>query len=486
MDKWEWTKRDLPVALGRLATASVAGEHLYLVRHRELASYRVDGDTADVWHEPVDANTRITLDDRNMQVTLDDRGVLYALLADGSTWRRERDAELAPLSPPDVRIAGHYAHRAGFVWDRVGKRLVIAGGDRRNDGYTLDVGTGALAPLPHGPGHGVGQTVATAHGVYRMVGGELWLLVGRSWSLVGRHEHFRRDRGVLLFWDPRRDALFFVSQPLGYAGAPIRVQMTPGGTTSPLTLPGSFVGPLEAHEAVAQIDPRADRLWMIDRSGARYLELESLALEEAGSPVEPIHAERAVVAVPPVHWYREAIALRQRDEPAPELGISVRDGWVLAATLPISPHLPLGERGSVLLFSREVPDDFDPWTLSFTNAFEVRIVDEEFPPTAGGMLLDQTKYLEVEPIFAERVDTAFDGAAYLARGSKLGGFPTLVQGTREEIANGFVANVRCEDCEAYLRFVAQLAWPEWDLISAVIYLYACPFGHSAAARAENV
>ncbi|MCZ7685938.1 MAG: hypothetical protein M5U28_47150 [Sandaracinaceae bacterium] len=318
--------------------------------------------------------------------------------------------------------------------------------------------------------------MATAHGVYRMVGGELWLLVGRSWSLVGRHEHFRRDRGVLLFWDPRRDALFFVSQPLGYAGAPIRVQMTPGGTTSPLTLPGSFVGPLEAHEAVAQIDPRADRLWMIDRSGARYLELESLALEEAGSPVEPIHAERAVVAVPPVHWYREAIALRQRDEPAPELGISVRDGWVLAATLPISPHLPLGERGSVLLFSREVPDDFDPWTLSFTNAFEVRIVDEEFPPTAGGMLLDQTKYLEVEPIFAERVDTAFDGAAYLARGSKLGGFPTLVQGTREEIANGFVANVRCEDCEAYLRFVAQLAWPEWDLISAVIYLYACPSG----------
>ncbi len=486
MDKWEWTKRDLPVALGRLATASVAGDDLYLVRHRDLASYRVSGDSADVWHEPVNATTRVTLDDRNMQVALDENGVLYALLADGSTWRRGRDGELAGISRPDVRIAGHYAHRTGFVWDRAGRRLVIVGGDRRNDGYTLDPNTGALVPLPHGPGHGVGQTLATAHGVYRMVGGEVWLLVASSWALVARHEHARRDHGALLFWDPRRDALFFVSQPIGYAGAPIRVQITPSGTSAPLELPGSVTGPLEAHEAVAQIDSRTDRLWMIDRGGARYLELASLGLDEAGSPVEPMRAERGVIASPPVHWYREAIALRQRDEPAPELGIPVRDGWVLAATLPISPHLPLGERGSVLLFSREVPDDFDPWTLSFTNAFEVRIVDESYPLTAGGWLLEQIKYREVEPIYAERVDTAFDGSAHLARGSKIGGFPTLVQGTREEIANGFVAGVRCEDCEAYLRFVAQLTWPEWDLISAILYIYACPFGHSAAARAENV
>src|SRR5690606_14044033 len=118
-------------------------------------------------------------------------------------------------------------------------------------------------------------------------------------------------------------------------GAPVRVQLVPGGTTAPLTLPGSFEGPLEAHEAVAQIDPRTDRLWMVDRAGARFLELASLALDEAGSPVEPMDAARAVVASAPVHWYREAIALRQRDEPAPELGIPVRDGWVLAATLPI-------------------------------------------------------------------------------------------------------------------------------------------------------
>lgn len=486
VSKWDWTKRDLPVSLGRVATASVGGDALYLVRHRDLASYRVDGDTADVWHEPVDAKTRILLDERNLQVTLDDEGVLYALLADGSTWRRERDAELVGLSRPDVRIAGHYAHRTGFVWDSVGRRLVIVGGDRRNDGYTLNVATGELAPLPPGPGHGVGQTVASAHGVYRMVGGQLWLLAGDAWTLVGKHEHARRDRGVLLFWDPHRDALFFVSQALAYTEAPMRVQMTPAGATAPRALPGSFEGPLEAHEAVAQIDPRKGRLWMIDRAGARYLELDSLALEEARSPVEPMRAERSVVATPPSHWFREAIALRLRDDPAPDLGVPVRDGWILAATLPISPHLPVGERGSVLLFSREVPEDFDPWTLGFTNAFEVRIVDETYPLTAGGMLVDQTKYLEVEPIYAERVDTAFDGGPYLARGSKIGGFPTLVQGTREEIANGFVADVRCEDCEAYLRFVAQLAWPEWDLISAVIYIYACPFGHSAAARAENV
>ncbi len=486
MSKWDWAKRELPVSLGRVATASVGGDTLYLVRHRDLASYQVNGDTADVWHEPVDATTRVLLDERNLQVALDPRGVLYALLADGSTWRRERDGELESISRPDLRIAGHYAHRTGFVWDSLGSRLVIVGGDQRNDGYTLDVESGELTPLPHGPGHGVGQTVASAHGVYRMVGGELWLLTGDAWSLVGRHEHARRDRGVLMFLDPRRDALFFVSQAIGYAEAPMRVQMTPSGPTAPLTLPGSFAGPLDAHEAVAQVDPRSGRLWIVDRAGARYLELDSLKLEDAHSPTAPLPVQRRIVENPPAHWYREAIALRQRDDPAPDLGIPVRDGWVLAATLPISPHLPVGERGSVLFFSREVPDDFDPWTLGFMNAFEVRIVDEPYPATAGGMLLDQTKYLEVEPIFAERVDTGFDGSPYLARGSKLGGFPTLVQGTREEVANGFVANVRCEDCEANLRFVAQLAWPEWDLISAVIYIYACPFGHSAAARAENV
>ena len=102
------------------------------------------------------------------------------------------------------------------------------------------------------------------------------------------------------------------------------------------------------------------------------------------------------------------------------------------------------------------------------------------------MMLEQVKYLEVEPIFAHRVDTARDGAAFLARGSKIGGFPALVAGTKEEAANAFVAELKCEDCDSRLRFVAQLAWPELDLISAVIYVYACPFGHSAAARAQNV
>ena len=159
---------------------------------------------------------------------------------------------------------------------------------------------------------------------------------------------------------------------------------------------------------------------------------------------------------------------------------------MLVATLPIGPHLPVGEAGTVLVFSRELPYDYDPWTLSYTNAFEVRIVDERFASTAGGMLLDETKYVEVDPVLAHRVDTAHDGSAFLARGSKIGGFPALVSGTREEAANALVAELSCEDCEARLRFVAQLAWPEFDLISARVYVYACPFGHSGAARAQSV
>lgn len=485
MSEWKWTEGELGVSLGRLGSAVVAGGSLYLVRHADLATYRVDGDAVEVWHEPLGVHERVLLDDRNMQVTLDPDGVLYALLGDGSLFSYERGGALTAISGPDLRTSGHYARRTGFVWDPLERCLVLAGGDDRNDAYVIDAGDGSIAPLPHGPPHGVGQTVATTHGVYRMVGAELWLLEGRRWSLVGRHDRGRRDHGALLFWDPELDALFFVSEPLDFRDPPVRVQMSVDGPGAPLRLPGSFEGPLAAHEAVAQIDPRMRRLWVVDRLGARFLELDALHLT-AGSPVAPIPHERPVVASPPVHWFREALALRQRDALLPDLGVAVREGWILAATLPLSPHLPLREKGTLLLFSRDAPYDFDPWTLGYMNAFEVRIVDDELPLTAGGQLLDVHRYLEVDPVLAHRTDTAHDGATYLARGSKIGGFPSLVQGTKEEVANGLSANLKCEDCEAYLRFVAQLTWPEWDLISAVVYVYACPFGHSGAARAQNV
>ena len=488
----EWVEHEVTLSLGRVATATLGGEVLYLVRHRDLASFRVEGDDVTPWHEPVSATERMQLDERYLQVALDERGALYALLADGSTWRREPGGDLEPLSAPDARLAGHYAHRVGFVYDAPAHRLVFAGGDHRNDTSSLDLSTLAWRPLPHGPGHGVGQTVATPHGVYRMTSGALWLLRGDEWTLVERHDYTRRDHGVLLFWSPRHDALFFVSDPLTPGEPPVCVELTSDGVNPPLTLPGSLALALEAHEHVAQVDPQAGRLVRTSREGLSHLELTTLRLE-GGPPTEPLNPSRGadvprrhVAPTPPTHWYREALALRQRDEEAPALDLAVRDGWVFAAALPASPHLPLGGAGSLVLFSREAPYDFDPWTLSFTNAFEARIVDERYPMMAGGMLLDAIPFREVEPIFAERVDSAHDASAFYARGSKIGGLPALVTGTREDVANAFVADLRCEDCSARLRFALQLSWPEWDIISAIIYVFACPFGHSAAAMAQNV
>ncbi|RZO52675.1 MAG: hypothetical protein EVA89_31380 [Sandaracinaceae bacterium] len=481
----EWTEGDLSISLGRVATAALGGDSLYLVRHRDLASWKLEGDAATPWHEPVSATRRMQLDERYLHVAADPRGVFYVLLADGSVWRRAPGEDLEAISGPDVRVAGHYAHRVGFVHDETANQLVIAGGDNRNDTCALDLTTRTLVPLPYGPGHGVGQTVATPHGVYRLTEDELWLLRGRDWALVERHEHARRDQGVLLFWSPGDDALFFVSETLSHREPPLCVELTSDGANPPITLQGSFSPALEMHGHVAQVEPRGKRLVQTDRLGLHHLPLSSLQLE-GGPPTAPIAHQRSVVRTPPSHWYREALALRQRDLEAPDLEIGVRDGWMLAATLPVSPHLPLANAGSLVLFSREVPYDYDPWELAFTNAFEARIVDEVYPMTAGGMLLDARPYREVEPIFASRVDTAHDGAAHYARGSKIGGFPALVTGTREDAANAFVSDLRCEDCDARLRFAVQLAWPEWDLISAVLYVYACPFGHSAAAKAQNV
>lgn len=485
MSDWDWTEQPLSISLGRVASAEIGGDSLYLVRHRDLASFRLEGDTATPWHAPLDADARLSVDERNLQVAFDPEGTAYALLADGSVWRRRREGPFEMLSPPDLRAAGHYAHRVGFVWDETGARLVLVGGDHRNDAYALVPGVGGLVSLPYGPGHGVGQTLATRHGVYRLVDEELWLLRGHDWALVGRRDA-RSDEGTLLFWDPKRDALFFVTEPLDQRTVPRSVQMTLTGPTDALRMPGTMKGPLEAHASVAGIDPGSDRLWCVEPHGARTLRLADLQLEQ-GSPVVPLaHHERRIVVSPPAHWFREARALRQRDEEAPPIDVPVRDGWVLVAALPISPMLPVGESGTVLLFAREVPYDYDPWTLGHLNAFEVRIVDESYPLSAGGLLLQEIPFRQIEPIYAQRVDTAPDGGTHLARGSKIGGFPALVAGTREDAANAFVADLRCEDCDARLRFVAQLAWPEFDLISAVIYVYACPFGHSGAAHAMNV
>src|SRR5690606_23156112 len=153
----------------------------------------------------------------------------------------------------------------------------------------------------------------------------------------------------------------------------------------PLPLPGTFEEAPEAHAYVAAVDPEGDRLVQTSRLGLRYLPLRALALE-GEPPVEPRPHERRIVARPPTHWYREALALRQRDEEAPPIDLPVGEGGLRGATLRTGPHLPLGDAGSLVLFHREDPYEFDPWTLSFTNAFEARIVDEAYPAMAGSML----------------------------------------------------------------------------------------------------
>ena len=59
MAEAKWIERETNVSLGRVASATLGGEVLYLVRHRDLATFRFEEDELVPWHEPISATQRM-------------------------------------------------------------------------------------------------------------------------------------------------------------------------------------------------------------------------------------------------------------------------------------------------------------------------------------------------------------------------------------------------------------------------------------------
>ena len=195
---------------------------------------------------------------------------------------------------------------------------------------------------------------------------------------------------------------------------------------------------------------------------------------------------------PPLSWYREALAIDVEREQAPiELPASlVPDGMILLGIFPESPFLPIAGKSLVLL-AHDPPYEANWHDLSFDNAFEVVIADEALPaclPAENGRglrpLVLGPRFREVDPAYAERVDSLTGGEPRRSTRSKIGGFPYLLQGGAAESSSGLFANLRCPDCSAYVRFALQLH-EHFSAMSGVLYVYLCPLGCSGAAYVQS-
>jgi len=475
------------VTVGRLATATLGGDALHVIRHESLKTTRIAGDELEIVHGALrDAQ----LDDRDIHVAVDAHGTLFVLDGDGQLFRRSRGKGLEPIVPAGPYAAGHYAHRVGFVWDAEHERLVIVGGRARNDTWFLRSGDTQLHALrAPGPRHGIGSTVATRHGVYHLVEDELWRLHGDTWSFVAPDPHRALGRKAILLHDPVRDRLFSIAQIVyGDAGPAELVPIGEEGFGAPIVLGGDLRPVFDFHDDVLGYDPVLDRLLRIGPRAAKQLPLAALLPPKSTPPTRSRKPPKSRVARAPVHWYREALALGAPESPV-DVALDPPDDSVLLATFPECPHLPFEKGRGVALFAKKDAWEHDAGTLSFENAFEVRIVDEPLPVAIhdGKALVRRAtqRFFDVDPTYATRVDTRAYGEAYLARRSKIGGFPWLVQGGREEAASASFAELKCESCYTTLRFAVQLSDADtgW-FMSGVIYLYLCPFGCWGAAHAQ--
>lgn len=477
----------------RLATATLAGDRLLLVRHDDLAAVRVDGDAVTPWMAKVGARETRSffgghLDDRYLHVAADPEGNVWILDKEGAITRRAPDGALTRISPADPRAAGHYAHRVGFAWDALGRRLVLVGGPSRNDTHVLDEGAQALRSLSGpGPTHGLGRAVGSPLGVYYVVDDEIWLLEGDRWSLVDELEGYEFARPIP--WvDEANERLLVVTRARHDAPERLVARSTAGTVELIASLPREL---LDDHEACMGFDPITRRMILASGKQMFAATVPDAEVSQRGWPRTP-RATRPIVVDPPISWFRESLAIdADRTQPAVELPASiVPDGMIVLGIFPESPFLPIAGKSLVLLAS-DRPYEGAWHELSFDNPFEVVISDEPLPPCLPAVnesvlrpLVVGPRFREVDPAYVERIDSLTGGEPYRSTRSKIGGFPFLLQGGVEEAASALFENVRCTRCSAYLRFALQIN-EHLSALSGVLYVYVCPLGCSGAAYVQS-
>lgn len=355
---------------------------------------------------------------------------------------------------------------ATMLWETARRRLVVIGGDRRNDTWIFDNHWRMLdgARPPRGMGVGCG----TAHGIFFAVKQQLWRLDGEDWACVATG---LPQRLCSLIYDARRDCLLgVVGQSAGRAAGPV-VALERQGTRELIDAPPPQ---LDWHESViVGLDGVRDQLLVVARTGVWSLPMGDLPLSSGDIPLEPVRKSRRRRAPkrPPRKLLRRAAAIHREGPPVAAADLpDAPPGYELIAVLPAEKSvLPLKKAsGLAVYYNSEAPSGFKLGG----DATLVRLLPcgTEAPPLVsdafkGGVVpFSLELFDELDPRYEEEYDSL---PVPPGSGEKVGGFPDTLSG---EPLKG-----SCPVCGSPLRFAAQLGPDAYGFgDGGSLFVFVCP------------
>lgn len=423
----------------------LSGPRLLAANH---GLYSVEAFTGTAWASHVAAPPGAEQDYERF----DDRYVNFAawgdtvwlLDAEGGVWRGPAGGGFSQLSDGEGGPGGRYAGRVGLGWDPLEEHLVAVGGPDRNDTWVFDGQAWTELRATTTPPHGTGSVATTASGLYLLVEGSLWRLVGARWVCVGLDvpgHRLHHDGRTLV-----TSGYSWTDTGSGPATSGVWRLTADGPVQVTDELPR-----LRSSEDVG-LDGASGMLLAWDEQRAFVLKLPDAApwlptTEVEGAPTRP--------STPPEAWTRAAAQLVPGGAATPpELGLPG-----LLAVLPADPEvlpLPAGATGLAIGEDDEIWNDRDarPWELGgggYPATLLAEPVDGFVAVHGEPKSLSYARYVELDPDHELDVDTPPGNTADRAWGSKVGGYPRPIQGDPDEGWTG-----------PPIRFVAQLAA---DLVS---------------------
>ncbi len=469
--------------LARYASTTQAGGRALAFEHDSL---EVKAPIADGWKTVVPALSA-SVRERHSAAFEDGRmnfgaspEAAFLLGACGALWRAAWGESWQRLLGSEGGPGGRDAGDPATGWDPAGKRLVVFGGEYRNDTWVM--AEGAWHELRGGrtPPHGTASMAATADRLMLCTGSELWRLGPGGWECVARDDESSAHQ---LLFDPQRRILLAALR-----SEPPSIGVFQSCRWRPVAeLPGhprfsAYTG----GGALLILDPAGDRLLLLSEQEQFSLALAELELPREQLPSEPLESPGKRRVRPPSRWVRRAMQVVPAGGVADALSVSVTlpPGFEVLACLPAPEgalHGGLVVAWHPAWFEHE---EFSSWELGGAGV-EVTLFSKEQEAAclvsrgedAGFLQCSLVPFDDLDPDHELEVDTLPGNQLEKSRATKIGGYPRFIQETLEGT---------CSNCGSELGFAAQLAEDLFDFgDGGRLYVYVCPNGCEAQAAIQS-
>jgi hypothetical protein len=496
--KWKRLRQGPRRRHGRQDSFHQVGGRAVLFDHTHLSAVAVGPVGFKAWQGALQGDDRWEFDDRYLLAAgspeglwiVDKKGRVW--LGDGTRWHRKSDAAKEEVQ--------RRLREGRLAWDERRARLLLAGGDKRNDTWEWRPAAGWSQAPAGGLAAGRAALASTPAGVFALVGTHLFLRIGDVWASCLKDEAWEdahADDVTALLYDPCRGLLLSVSEAVS-GGTRIHA-WRPDGAQVVDDLPQELHRAI-LHGAAVGVDPIGDRLLIAQGNEVDEWPLAQLGDARIGLPTPsgPIRAARKRPKKLPPDALRAAVRLVPTNKKVDIADLPVPDEHVFLAWLPASKRLPLGVHRSIAITMHE-----DVWTQDaldpFSRAFGVTFLDWAPPGPVvrsrdGGVLAKEETFDDPDPRFLEEMDA---GPGWdLAHATKIGGFARLVQNASwmDEEADTLVGLGhdrgprwgRCRKCRKKLVYRVQLSTDLYVIGDCGrAWLYACPDGCDAGVIAES-